>query len=394
MSKRKKIARAMTTLHLAIDLRVIDATGMDTTGVGRYALETTRALQQVRRGWRFSLMSNRQDLGLLAENATVVTTRLPTNNAAARVAWLHTASLVPMIRRRPDVWFSPAFVLPLWWRGKAVVTVHDLTFLLLRHRYRGTLNSFYATAATRWSVRRADSVLCGSNATRELLVAHLNADVAKVSVIPYGVSEAFFASFATAPLSGPNSSDTPYVLFVGTREARKGLATLHAALQRVNSREQRIRLVLAGQDGWGTERILQDMRASPSVVFCERPSDHCLASLYRHALALVYPSEMEGFGIPVAEAMACGCAVIASDLASIREFAGGYPRYIAVGDDAELSLRIEELLQGDSQAQGRRMKAQELASRLTWPRLAEETASIIEHVVHGSPRDCSVAPPN
>ena len=370
-------------MHVAIDLRIADARGMEMTGSGRYALEATRSLQRARPNWRFSLFSNRPEL-LCRTGATVFSTRLPTEHALARVAWLHTAAALPAIRSRPDVWFSPSFVLPLWWPGRAVVTIHDLTFLLLRGRYRGSPNAWYATTATRWSARRANRVLCGSHETRKLLVAHFGVDAAKVEVIPYGVADSFFAMPALAT-SSRQLCPHPYVLFVGTWEARKGLPTLYAAVRQVNAERERVRLVLAGQAGWGTEQVLEAMRRDPSVDLHERPSDDELADLYRDALALAYPSEMEGFGLPVAEAMACGCPVIASDLPSIREFAGAHPLYITAGDSHQLARHIEQLLTGDPDADERRQHGRDAVASLRWSALGERTATVIERLSEQDP---------
>lgn len=367
-------------MHVAIDLRVVDAPGMETTGAGRYALETTRALREARPGWRFSLFSNRPELLRGAERESIVGTRLPTHRSVGRVAWLQSAAALPTLRLRPDVWFSPSFVLPVWWRGRAVVTVHDLTFLLLPGRYRGRANARYATAATRWSGRRADRVLCGSQATRELLVTHMGIDSAKVEVIPYGVAEPFFATPVPGESPGDDLPPRPYLLFVGTWEARKGIATLYAALRRLNAAGMRVRLVLAGQVGWGTEQLLASLRSDPSVELREKPDDEQLADLYRGALALVYPSEMEGFGLPVAEAMACGCPVIASALPSIREFAGAYPRYISPGDDDRLALHVDRLLRGDPDADERRAHGRKAVASLRWRALGERTAELIERL--------------
>jgi glycosyltransferase involved in cell wall biosynthesis len=365
-------------LNVAIDLRIADAPGMEMTGAGRYALETARALQRVRPSWQFFLFSNRPEL-LSRTRATIIGTRLPTKRAVARVAWLHTASALPTRRVRPDLWFSPSFVLPLWWHGPSVVTVHDLTFLLLRNRYRGRANARYATAATRWSARHADCVLCGAHATQQLLHAHWEVEPDKVEVIPYGVADVFFE--ASAAQADAGSGVPPYVLFVGTWEARKGIGTLYDALRRVNVDGQRVRLLLAGQAGWGTEHLLEPMRLDPSIEFRRTPDDGELASLYRGALALAYPSEMEGFGLPVAEAMACGCAVIATDLPAIREFAGDSPLYLSPGDSRHLATHIECLLSGDPNMQERLRRGRDAAASLRWDALGERTAAVMERVV-------------
>lgn len=374
-------------MHVAVDLRLVDAPGMETTGAGRYALETTAALQRTRPDWRFSLFSNRPELLRASEGTTILTTRLPTDRALARIAWLHGAAALPAARLRPDVWFSPSFVLPLWWRGRSIVTIHDLTFLLLPERYRGRTNASYATAATRFSARRADRVLCGAEVTRELLVEHLGIDRAKISVIPYGVAEIFFATAVAEPPPAPAAAaeeepSLPYLLFVGTWEARKGLATLHAALRRVNAERTRVRLLLAGQPGWGTDALLDALRRDPDVELCEKPDDARLAGLYRGALTLVYPSEMEGFGLPVAEAMACGCPVIASELPSIREFAGAYPYYIDPGDTVRLAEHVESLLDDSAEARLRSERGRQAVASLRWSDLGERTAELIERLPH------------
>jgi glycosyltransferase involved in cell wall biosynthesis len=149
-------------------------------------------------------------------------------------------------------------------------------------------------------------------------------------------------------------------------------------VRRLNQEQPRVGLVMAGQPGWGTEQLLAELREDRNVEFREAPSDDELAALYTGALALVYPSEMEGFGLPVAEAMACGCPVIATDLPSIREFADDFPLYIATGDSEQLARHAERLLEGRPDAEARRRGGRQAVSSLTWSALGERTAVVIE----------------
>jgi len=89
---------------------------------------------------------------------------------------------------------------------------------------------------------------------------------------------------------------------------------------------------------------------------------------------------MEGFGLPVAEAMACGCAVIATDLPSIREFAGEHPHYIAPGDSRALVAHVERLLGGAADSEVERHRAREAVIGLRWDAHAERTAELIEGI--------------
>jgi glycosyltransferase involved in cell wall biosynthesis len=358
--------------HVAIDLRIADAPGMERTGLGRYALEIARALVVARPGWRFTLFSNRPGL-LPASNAVeVVTTRWPTGRSAGRVAWLNAAATREGRRRRVDVWFGPAFVLPARWQGPAVVTVHDLVFALAPRLYRGRLNARHATWATQRAVRRADAILCGSETNRQRVVRRFGAARERVHAIPYGVGEPFIANGA------PIAPTDPYLLFVGTFEARKGLDTLGGAVARLSRHRAPKRLILAGRPGWRTEHSVRQLIETGLVEIVDEPSDSQLAALYRGAVALVYPSRMEGFGLPVAEAMSSGCPVIASDLPEIRDWAGDAPRYVPVGDDAALAAAINDLLERPDEAERRRVLGRKIAAGLRWPVVAERTAALLE----------------
>jgi glycosyltransferase involved in cell wall biosynthesis len=362
--------------HVAIDLRITDVPGVERTGLGRYTVEITKSLRRIHPDWRFSLFSNRPELipGMTADDLR--TTRWPTHTAVGRIAWLHIGSLPTIFRERPDVWFTPTYVLPAWWRGPAVVMVHDLVFVLLRGRYRGALNAAHLSAATRLSVHRARRVICPSTETRNAVVSRMGVDGSKVDVIPNGVSDVFFGNVRD---SESISGDDPYVLFVGTFEARKGLETLYEAIQRVNVEHRRVRLVLAGRPGWGTKAILRSLERDPAVEMVLDPPDALLRKLYQGALALAFPSRMEGFGLPVAEALAAGCPVIASDLDCIREFAGDFPRYFPPGDAEQLETHIDELLATSGpELSSLREDGQRKVAGLRWDVVAERTAESIE----------------
>jgi glycosyltransferase involved in cell wall biosynthesis len=221
-------------------------------------------------------------------------------------------------------------------------------------------------------------VLCPSEATRKLVVENFAIDPHKTAVTHEGIAEVFFAKPAS-PTEHSVTPARPYLLFVGTWEARKGIRTLLEACRRVNSSGARVDLVLAGKPGWRMGEMLDALRGEPNVTLIERPSDDQLARLYRSALALVYPSEMEGFGLPVAEAMACGCPVIATDLPSIREFAGDCPLYIRAGDSGALARHVGDLLAGGPQLDARREAGRGAVAWLRWREIGEHAATLIEN---------------
>jgi glycosyltransferase involved in cell wall biosynthesis len=356
-------------VHVAVDLRILDREGMERTGVGRYALEATRALRAVRPDWTLTIHSNRADLVAESSGTTVCRTRWPTASAVGRAGWLHLAA-ARATRPPADLWWAPAFVLPLGWRGPAVVTIHDLVFLLRPELYRGRLGAFYVARATAWSARRAGRVLCGSSAIRNEIVSELGVEPQRVMVTPWGVGEAFRKA-AVAPGDG-------YVLFVGRWEARKGLEVLHRAIRDAAARGVPLRLVLAGGPGWGAAEATRALRADPEVEAVLDPSDERLASLYAGALALVYPSRMEGFGLPVAEAMASGCPVVASDLREIREWAHDAPAYVPVGDSTALANALIALAEDPERREQMAARGRAIAAGLRWEAVGETAAQAME----------------
>lgn len=346
--------------HIGLDLRIADPEGMVRSGLGRYAIELARGLLAARPGWRFSVYSNRD----LADVPTR-TTRWPTRSAAGRVAWLHAGSWPDVRADRPDVWVSPAYVTPAWWRGPSVVAVHDLSFMEMPERYRGGLNAWHARTQTARSARRATRVTCGTRATAERIAAALG--VTGAAVVPYGVSDVF---------RRPSEPSGGYVLYAGTFEARKGIEVLLDAMDAVRAQAD-VGLVLAGSPGWGTDATLAAARARPWVRIVADPDDAALAELYARALACAHPSRREGFGLPVAEAMGCGCPVIATELPEVREWAGDAPLWVPVGDSAAIARAVLALTDADER--GRRAAAgRAVAAELTWGRTAAGVARLIE----------------
>lgn len=367
-------------VNVAIDLRIADSPGMEYSGLGRYALEISRGLATVRPDWNLSFFSNRPELLPVSLRAACRTTRLPTESALGRIAWLHVGSRLTRGSPRPDVWFAPTYVLPAWWRGPSVITIQDLVFLLLRDRYRGSLNAQYATWATALSARRASSVICPSTETARAITERLGIPEEKIHVIPNGVSDVFFTHESAITDPRPLIPEPPELLFVGSFEARKGLDTLSSALRAVNAEGERVRLVLAGKPGWGADEEVASLLREPWVRVAANPSDDELLGLYRRSLALVYPSRMEGFGMPVAEAMAAGCVVIASKLECIHEFAGDIPFYVRVGQSDELARCIHEVLRLWEQGQlvERRTSGSAAVAHLRWLHVADAVAEVLE----------------
>lgn len=252
--------------------------------------------------------------------------------------------------RNLDVLHCTTMRVPLRARPAIVATVHDVAVLRypeafpVWHRHTGRL-------ALRQAVRSADAIVAVSAFTRDELAELLGVSGDRVRVVRNGVDPVFTEG-------GPAASGD-YVLAVGTLEPRKNLARAVDA-----ARLAGVELRVVGAPGWGGVNV---------AGWLGRPDDEELASLYRGARCLVFPSLYEGFGIPILEAMACGTPVVTSRGGATEEVAGG----AAVLVDP---LDAEAIAAGIAEAEHRRADlvplGRERAHEFTWQHAADEVEAL------------------
>jgi glycosyltransferase involved in cell wall biosynthesis len=261
----------------------------------RVALDTT-PLRQTRAGTARYVQALRDHLDVV-EVSYPATSRLRT--LAADVLWY------PRLRADADVLHCPTFRGPFRARQPLVVTVHDLA--VLRHpEWFNRWTSTYSRIAVPRVVAAATRVIAVSEFTKRELVSLLDVPEDRIRVVPNGVEDVFTPD-------GPRA-EGDYVLAVGTLEPRKNLARIAQAV------DGELRVV--GVRGWG------GVDPPSNVTWLGDVDDEELAALYRGARCLVYASLYEGFGIPVAEALACGCPVVTSRDSAMEEVAGDDATYV------------------------------------------------------------------
>jgi glycosyltransferase involved in cell wall biosynthesis len=264
---------------------------------------------------------------------------------------------LPLLGRNADVLHCPTFRAPVRSPVPLVVTFHDLA--VLRHpgafnawtrRYSRTLLPHIANAAAR--------LIAVSQFTADELVQMLDVPPAKIRVVPNAVGEPF------TPVG--DTADGDYIVAVSTLEPRKNLERLIEGFRRAGLDGCELRIV--GARGWGGVEVDTDN----DVRWLGRVSDKELARLYRGARCAAYLSLYEGFGLPVLEAMACGTAVVSSDLPAVREFARG----VVIVDPGS----VDAIAAGLTEALARRNElgheGREAAAAYDWSRLARQTVEV------------------
>ncbi len=260
-----------------------------------------------------------------------------------------------------DVLWGPHGTLPLTWTRPSVVTVHDFTSITMPglHRLK-TILSFNLFIGR--SLEQASRIACVSRAIADETIRSFGVPASKIEIVPNGV-DAFFSP-------DPAVAEGDYFLFTGTLEPRKGVHDLIAAWSGLPA--PRPRLILCGDPGWNVRIPQLAGLEVTGYVMRER-----LRDLYRGALAFVYPSHYEGFGIPPLEAMACGAPVIATRAGAIPEFAEGAALFVEAGDVDDLRAALVRMMRDATLRRELRVRGPEQARPWTWDRGARAMSELL-----------------
>jgi alpha-1,3-rhamnosyl/mannosyltransferase len=224
-------------------------------------------------------------------------------------------------------------------RVKTVFTVHDLS--LIRHpQFHPRERVLYFNLFFRRRLKQVSRYLAVSEFTRREMAEVLGIPPSMVDLTHNAIDpEQFSPRHGASSIPGLAPGD-PYFLFLGTNDPRKNPQVIPRALSESGLD---VPLVLAGWSGWS-----RDEGSSGRVIELGYVPEEALAGLYSDALALIYPSSYEGFGLPVLEAMSCGCPVITADAASLPEVGGQACLYLTDPTDPGEMARAMVRLAGDS----------------------------------------------
>ena len=296
--------------------------------------------------------------------------------------WTHVRLAKELRRRAPDVFFTPAHVIPFTYRGSSVATVHDLGYHYFpeAHTRRQLANLKLSTRSTG---RLSRKIIADSEATKADLIRFYELDPRKIEVIYPGIDPHL------KPVTDANQLEevqqkynitAPYFLFISTLQPRKNLVRL---IQAYAAAELPHELVLAGSLGWRSGPILDeiarlDLPIRQRVNLTGFVEDVDKAALISGSTALLYPSLYEGFGFPLLEGQTCGTPVMAANTSSLPEIAGGAALLVDPEDSTAIAESMRLIVEDSELRLDLRKKGYVNVKRFTWEKTAAQVLRTLE----------------
>lgn len=271
-----------------------------------------------------------------------------------------------------DLIHCPTVTAPFFFRpsAKVVMTVYDLIPILFP-QWQTTRRNLYFKYVLKYRLRFVDRFIAASNNTKQDLMDIFQIPDHKIDVVHGGVSDQF------KPSAEPKKN---FILAVSTLEPRKNFKrVIEAYIALRNENKTRDKLVIVGKEGWFFDDILTVPSAfQDDIVFKGYVAEEELIRLFQTARLFCYPSLYEGFGLPILEAMACGCPVITSNTSSMPEVAGNAALFVDPHRTEELKNAIHTLTHDAALCTAMSAEGIRRAAQFSWQRAAEQTAKVYE----------------
>lgn len=290
--------------------------------------------------------------------------------------WLNTFIFLKTLISKPNIFISPAFIMPFFTRKKTkyITVIHDLAHL--RENEMTKYSRFIFDLSTNIAIKKADTIVTVSETIKNELIQTFNIDKNRIKVVYNSIGEHFLNSKNNPEiLEKYNISQQKYILSVATLNRRKNIPELIKAFESITDKYPDLKLVLVG--GMGNEKR-ELLTKHPNVIFTGYIPDENLPSLYKNALLYVFPSLYEGFGIPLIEAQYSNCPVLCSDIPVFQEVAGNGAEF-CIPDSNGIAAKLEYLINNGQRRQELISLGKENVKRFSIEKIARQLSDVLEN---------------
>jgi glycosyltransferase involved in cell wall biosynthesis len=329
----------------------------------------------------FSPTSEMLDAGLRIAKVPkqVQASEFPRTSAISRLAW--NQLVYPLVARKMDVLLNPSTHGHLW-GGLQILTIHDL--ISLRYPDISPHQHLYFKKILPWMIRKSTGIITVSEFTRQDVIRQFSVPPEKVHVVENGFDR---KQFFPKPLSGiilKHFGIKDYILAIGPTYPHKNFETLinAFALLSPEKRRQHPLLIAGGRATYVDylKKISADAGLTADIHFAGYVPQELMPALYREAQLLVFPSLYEGFGIPLLEAMACGCPIVCSNISSMPEICQDAAFYVDPLQVTSIHEGINRLISEESLRRFYSVRGIQRASYYSWERAASEMNQLITEI--------------
>lgn len=319
---------------IGIDVRMIKS-----SGIGRVIENILKRIIPRNPEWKFILLGRKDEL--LSYGFSQLSNVMLISCNSLIYSCSEQIELYRKIPKEIDLFWSPHYNIPLFYRGKLIVTVHDVFHLAMLHGVKNIHKKSYAKTLFYFLSRKADKVICVSHFTANELMKYVNIKKEKVSVIYNGIDEKWFH---IKKQKKPRLKK--YILYIGNIKPHKNLVRLLKAFQMIQEQIPHDLILVGKKEGFisGDNQIERLNINKKRVFFTGYVSEETLEQYLVYTDLMVFPSLYEGFGLPPLEAMACGCPVVASNVSAIPEVCGNYVTYCDPYDVKNIAEKIMSAL--------------------------------------------------
>lgn len=381
------------SMNIKIGIDGNEANSSDRVGIGKYAYHLLRHIHELAKD------DKNIQINIFLKNQPMKDLPLESDNWKYQVlgpSFFWTQIALPMRlfveSDKPAVFFSPNHYAPRFSPCKRVISIMDLSYLRYPEMFLKK-DLWKLKNWTSYSIRKSEKIFTISQFSKDTIISNFNTIDNKIIVTYPGYDQQLFKPQEDPIklqethkfLNKQFGLNTKFLLFVGTIQPRKNILALVKAFHELkkNNKNADTQLIIVGKPGWLYQEIIKEINKfniNKDIILSDYISDDILVKLYQSALGFILPSFYEGFGLPVIEAMACGCPVAVSDRSSLPEIVGKAGLIFDPDKIQDITAKLELLISNNLERRKNINNGLLHVKKYNWKNCAEMTLQVLLNI--------------